>query len=197
MMRLTGWCTVALALTALAASGCNDTDKTSGRVAVVDLDKIATGIGEIKRINEAIAVDVKSARTQLEEFKKNLQAEMDKAAKEIGDTPSEPQKQELAKRRAIASQRLAAATRSTDQQVRARRDAALKGFRDEVTPIAGQVARKKGMSIVLTKVLPVLWNDGAIDITDEVLEEVTKLQKVGRFGSARQPGAAPAAKPGS
>jgi len=136
---------------------------------------------------------VKTAQAKLAEFKKQLQAELDKAAKEIGDTPSDAQKQELARRQAVANQRWAIAKRNTDAQVRARRDAALAGFREEVSPIAGRVARKRGMSVVLTKALPVLWSDGAVDITDDVLAEVNKLRAAGQFGTGRRSSPEPAA----
>ena len=60
-----------------------------------------------------------------------------------------------------------AATRQA--QVRAQ---LIKQFREEVRPIAEQVAKDKGASVVLLTNDNVLWYDPTVDITDGVIAQI-------------------------
>ncbi|MCE5327372.1 MAG: OmpH family outer membrane protein [Planctomycetaceae bacterium] len=164
-------------------AGCdrNSSPDKGGAVAVIDLDKIANGIGELKRINDATNADTANVQQQLTALQNRLQAELNQAVTKAGATPTDEQKRNLEQMRLNGMAMLERARRQASEEVTRRRAVALNDFRQQVAPIAKSIAKDKGFDIVIIKADVILAMDEQVDISDPVLQEVNSLSKAGRF----------------
>ena len=140
-------------------------------VAVLDLGAVAKALGR----DEVFRQQMESARQQLgqqlTDFSTGLQGQLREEQAKLGEAPTTEQQQEL-------RQKVAQAQRQVQQsRVLARRKAAefqtnlAVAFRNEVQPIAAEIAREKGASaVVLSNTL--LWFEPVADITGEVIDKM-------------------------
>ncbi|MEN6662830.1 MAG: OmpH family outer membrane protein [Phycisphaerae bacterium] len=179
-----GFCGMLIVVAVLACvAGCdrNSSPDKGGAVAVIDLDKIANGIGELKRINDATNADTANVQQQLTALQNRLQAELNQAVTKAGATPTDEQKRNLEQMRLNGMAMLERARRQASEEVTRRRAVALNDFRQQVAPIAKSIAKDKGFDIVIIKADVILAMDEQVDISDPVLQEVNSLSKAGRF----------------
>jgi len=183
---------------AMVLVGCGDSgDGSSGRVAVVDLNKIAKDIGEQDNIETAAKVRASNLQKSVRDLSQDAQNQLIALAKEIGDRPkaegdepTEAEKKALeewtTKARNLERARLDATNRlrqAFNQQQQANRQAYandINKIRDRIKPLAMKAAKDKGMDIVVTS-SQVLDSAEKVDITEEVLEKVIALQQAGSF----------------
>lgn len=169
-------------------SGCDKIPHSLGQagaakgsgVAVLDLGAVAKALGR----DEVFRQQMESARQQLgqqlNEFSTGLQGQLREEQAKLGEAPTAEQQQEL-------REKVAQAQRQVQQsRVLARRKAAefqsnlAVAFRNEVQPVAAEVARARGASAVaLSNTL--LWFEPEVDITGEVID---RMRAMGAMGSA-------------
>ena len=154
-------------------------------VAVLDLGAVAKALGRDEVFKEQMESARQQLRQQLEEFSSGLQGQLREEQSKLGEAPTPEQQQEL-------RQKLVQAQRQVQQsQILARQKAAefqtglALQFRNEVQPLAAEVARSKGASTVLLS-NTLMWFEPAVDITGEVID---KLRAAGSSAGSAAPAA--------
>jgi len=164
-------------LLAVLLTGClpPNSSRTSGGVAVVDLEAIAKRLGR----DVAIAQELKTAGTelgtQLVGVQKDLQGQFEKKKQEIGANPNQSQQQSLEELERTLNTQFQQKQQEAQQEIAAKRNALVVHFREEVKPIAMRIAQGRGCSTVLIKnENVVLDTSSSYDITDEVIGEMAR-----------------------
>ena len=197
----------ALVAGAMVFAGCGDKSdggaSSSGRVAVVDLNKILEDIGQRARIEEASQVRQRNLELSVRVLEQNAQAKLISLVEEVGERPKmagyEPTDAEkkridewVAKMQNLERARLDAGNKirqAFNQQRQANQQvirAEITEMRDRISPLAQRIARERGLDIVIDK-SSVLAHESAIDITVAVFEEVNELLKAGEFPTVTIP----------
>jgi Skp family chaperone for outer membrane proteins len=153
----------------LTSFGCDQsTQSSNGPVAVVDLDAIAQKIGKDKQILEMIEQRQVSLNDQVVATQNSLVQQLNQKKSEFGEIGDEEAKQLLQlQNRAnsiLATTRTQAQTNLTSFQ-----QEVIDRFRNEIKPIAMELANQKGCRVVLSKNDSVVFAfDKTVDLTDEV-----------------------------
>jgi Skp family chaperone for outer membrane proteins len=192
-------------------AGCDDSGggdgSSSGRVAVVDLNKIAEDIGQASKIKEASQVRDRNLQISVRDLQQRVQAQLVVLAEKIGKKPEKvadkatEAEQKLidewvGKMRNLERARLDAGNKirqAYNQQRQANQQAVraeITKMRDRIKPLAQRVARDKGLDIVVTS-SSVLVHGDSVDITAAVFKEVNELLKAGSFPTVTIPDAVP------
>ncbi len=211
---------LAIVAGAMVFAGCGEGGgggSSSGRVAVVDLNKIGEDIGQTSEIEKASQVRERNLQISVRVLTQNVQTELMKQVKEIGDRPkpqgAKPTEAEqklidewIGKMQNLEQARLNATNKirqAYNQQRQANQNAIraeINKIRDRIKPLAQRIAREKGLDIVVTS-SSVLVHGESVDITSAVFKEVNELLKAGSFPTVtipeplkvvRQPTSAPA-----
>ena len=146
-----------------------------GGAAILDLDAAAKRLGR----DVAILAELKEAgapiRDQLAASQKDYQAQIDRLKASHGAKPSEADNQKLAELTRTLSQQFQQQQQQAQQELNAKRAALINRFREEVKPVALKIATAKGLGIVqLKNDLTILTSEPDLDITDEVVAELTR-----------------------
>jgi Skp family chaperone for outer membrane proteins len=201
-MRTSAFVTVA-ALVSLCVSGCgwfggkNDTEakvekSVPGRVAVVDLDEIARRVGRDQYMIDTLKQTQQTLNERLEVVQASYVKQIKQKQETLGvgnegvEITDEDTKTLLGMQRE-AGLNLNQARKEAISSLTQRRTQLVASFRNEVRPIASEVAKEKGLSIVLTKNDTVLFtHEDAVDITDEVAKRL-RTSGLGSIKTAQQP----------
>lgn len=193
-------------LTAMAAVagmiGCEQRpESAAGRVAVVDLERIAAELGKLDALNAARQQNAQAIQVELQGFEKKLNENIQELAKTAETQPSQENKAKVSvalRQRDMqmneAMNGARAAMARIDEQFAA-------SLRKEVAPVASKVAEQHGLTIVLIKDDRVLSAGVGSDITTDVITEMRKAPPSTPGGAAPGAGAGmpanpPAAPPG-
>jgi len=196
---------LAIVAGALTFVGCGEGGgSSSGRVAVVDLTKIAEDIGQKSKIEEAREVRERNLQISVRVLQNNVQAQLVDMAQKIGkkpeakvpETPTEEEKKAIeewvGKMRNLEQGRLNAVNQIRQAYAKQRQAnqaamvAEITKIRDRIKPLAEAVAKSKGLDIVITT-SSVLVHDNAVDITSDVFEKVNALLSNGEFPTVKIP----------
>jgi len=198
---------LAMVAGAMVFVGCNDGGgggSSGGRVAVVDLNKIATDIGQRSKIQEAGQVRERNLQISVRILQRDVQAKLVALAKEIGDRPkaadpAKPTEAEdklikewIGKMRNLEQARLKASNdirQAYNKQRQANQNALnaeIAKIRDRIRPLAKRIAGDKGLDIVMVS-SSVLVSAESVDITNAVFKEVNELLKAGNFPTVTIP----------
>lgn len=165
-----------------------------GGVAIVDVDAVAREIGADKQVLDALKQAQDNLNTRLKDTQAAMQKQFDEAvAKAGGDKASDEQKQQLAQ----FNQRLQTqfAQYKGQAQVTLNREQAKRvlAFREKVRPVALDIAKGKGLSVVLQKSDQVIGFAESVDISKEVAAQLKAAEPKAEATAA--PEAAPKATP--
>lgn len=191
---------LALSGAAMWLSGCGNQTAAPqaaaprGGIAVVDLDAIATAIGQTKMVRDAVETQTNSVNQQLSKLGTSFKAQLAAKEKEFGEQPTEEQKQILANMTNQANQQFATAQNRGRQQLNQYSQQQISKvateLREQIRPICQEIATQHGLSVVVPKNEGFLLSvDPGVDITKEVIAAL-KAQ-----GAARPAAAATAAAP--
>lgn len=184
--------------TAVWLTGCgmqfgkSSATSATGGLAVVDLEKVASETGKSIQFKEMLQATESVLNQQLAQATNNAKSQLGEKAKELGEAPTEEQQKQFAKTRyeyATALNQLQTQAGSKFNQYKM--DQVAK-FRAEIKPIALEIARERGLSVVVPK------NDGlllAVDSGVDITEDVIKAYREKRPAAAAAPAAATAPKP--
>lgn len=178
-----------LAITlALTVVGCDQqtAQPAAGRVAVVDMAKLAEATGYNQRIGQA-----------LQQAQQQEQARLTALQQQLGldKQPDANTSQEELARLSMAQQQMQQAVEQAQQNIQARQFSELEQFRTVVRPIAQRVASAQGYSIVMELRDNMLSVDLTSNITDLVADEMptlsaavppTQLPGMPQFGPMQQ-----------
>ncbi len=145
-----------------------------GGTAVLDLDAAAKRLGR----DTAILAELKEVeaplREQLANSQKDFQEQIDTLKTSLGAKPSEAGNQKLAELIRTLSQQFQQKQQQAQQELNTKRTALISRFREELKPVALKIATGKGLGIVqLKNDFAILANDPSLDITDEVVAELS------------------------
>ena len=164
---------VMLASSVLFPLGCNQSFQQSGNVAVVDLDQVAATLGRTELIKSAIEQRKDELNRKVSGAKTSYENQLRATAAKLGEEPSDEQKQQLVKMQQQANKQLTQYAQQAKGNLQQHRAQLLQQFRDEARTVAQQVAKEKGLSMVVTKNDSfVLAYDDAADITREVAQRM-------------------------
>lgn len=147
---------------------------SSGGLAVVDLDVVAKSIGRTQEINDLLKVRQNALNQELEKLQAKFNQEIAEKKKEHSNPPTEEEKALEAQweKNKLALQ-LQAKQQAT-QALQAYRQEQLIAFRNEIRPIAQEVAAARGLSVVIPKNEGFLLAvDPGVDITADVIKAYT------------------------
>ena len=196
---------LAMVAGAVVLAGCEEKDTGSpGRVAVVDLDKIADQIGQKSKLAEASQVRERNLQLRVRVLQQNVQAKLVGLAQGIGKrpeakvptAPTDGEKkilvewtgkmQNLERARLDATNKIRQFYNQQRQVNQKAMGAEITKIRDRIKPLARRIARDKGLDVVLMTPA-VLVYDESIDITQAVFNEVNELLKAGNFPTVTIP----------
>ena len=180
-------CTPFFAFLTLVLAGCGPASSPAptpvpspakGGAAVIDLDAVAKRLGR----DVAILAELKEAgaplRDQLAASQKDYQEQIDRLKTSLGAKPSEADKQKLADLARSLNQQFQQKQQQAQQDMSTKKAALISRFREEVKPVALKIATGKGLGIVqLKNDLTILASEPALDITDEVVAELSHAAK--------------------
>jgi len=175
---------MAVLVAAGTLGGCGDEQEST--VGVVDLVKVARGIGELNRIEDQQKADQATLNQQLNQIKQNLVADVAKFEEEIGATPTEEQKQQLLAKKVQADRLMRSKIMEARQLVAVRKQNELNALREKLRPVAAAVGQRRGITIILMSPSCV-WSDSSVDLTDAVTIEANEQRKSGLFKATTQP----------
>ncbi len=152
-------------------------------VAVVDLDEVAKQLGTDVVLKKAISDGQVSLNQQLKTLQSTLQDKYRQKAQELEAQPGvkgsgeTSQKSQVAELERELNLQLNQARRTAQNELSTYRQRLIQRFRDEVTPVAQQVAGERGLGVVVTKNDSVLLAyDNAHDITAAVVARLRAHQ---------------------
>ena len=166
-----------LVLSISMAAGCDARDSKDardavGRVAIVDLDEVFRRLGREAAVEKELSDKTTSVAGELEELRETLSGRRETKAKEFGEEPTDEQSQELRELTANLSAQFSQEQQKAQREIELLRVSLARRFREEVRPVAREVAAARGREIVMTKTDMVLYAPADADITDEVVERM-------------------------
>ncbi len=159
-----------LLLMLVALTGCQPPGHSP--VAIVDLDAVARALGRDDVIAQQINAANEQLSSQVLQIAKTLQEQLREQQAQIGEAGEQADQSQLEARTAEANRQLQATQQEARQRAALFRTAVVNEFRNEVAPVAQQIAVDRGARIVLTSAVPTVWFDAEIDITDEVIAQM-------------------------
>lgn len=162
--------TALFAIVALTQVGCDRvSNPNSGPVAVVDLDLIAQKIGKDKQILQVIEQRQATLSEQVIAAQKSLLDQLNQKKSEFGEI-SDAEAKQLVQLQKQANSILATTQTQAQTNLTTFQQEVINRFRDEIKPIAMELATKKGCRVVLSKNDSVVFAfDATVDLTDEVV----------------------------
>jgi len=190
-------------LMAIAIVYCHIPRKAPATLAVVDLDQIAENTGQKVQIEKAREMYEWNLWNSARVLRKDVKDKLTKLTEEIGkrpepkgDKPTAPEQelidewsekmQNLDRVRWEAGDSIHLAAEQQRQSDQNKITAEIATVRDRIAPLALRIAKDKGLDVVLPA-SALLAGSNAVDITAEVLKEVTKLIEAGEFPTVTIP----------
>lgn len=180
---------IGFALLVLLCAGCG---KEPAGVAVVDLDEVAKRLGRDLSISKAVKENQDDLNQQLNTLLETLKQRFKQQSEEFGPEPTPEQQAQLRVLNDRMSSLMAQRQRQAQSMlVQGSRQLVVR-FREEVKPVAKDVATEQGFAIVIPKDLNTIISvNDTVDITEQV---IAKMQANPTSAPAAQPAATPAPK---
>jgi Skp family chaperone for outer membrane proteins len=156
-----------------SASASRQTQNVLGAVAVLDLDALAQKLGRDKAMSQAIQQHQAALNEQLNNIKVSYEKEISEKQNQFGQSLSPEQSQLLTTLGRQAGANLNQAQQKAKSDLSQHAAQLVQQFRDEVKPIAHQIAAEKGISIIVTRNDTVVFDfTSAVDITEDVVRKM-------------------------
>lgn len=172
---------VLLTVSVMAVAGCGrdeaagkDSEQAAG-VAVIDFQKIIRGVGK----QEEVEQQVEQVRRVYQERIDELQQQLVDLSAELEGQPAEGNEDKIRQYRQTEQELRAVATEG-QQRINATRQQLYNEFGEQLEPIAGKIARARDMSVILSSAVT-FYSTDAVDITEEVLDELLEMMKTGEY----------------
>lgn len=152
-------------------TGCEKLQSGSDTV-VLDLDAIAQATGQAAIIKKQIESANQELNTQLGAISGKLNEQLAEEKQKMGKKPSKEEKRNLEQLTLLANQKMQQAKMVASQKSQQYQAALIQQLRQKVKPIAENIARQRGATIVKISNSTMIWFDPVIDITDEIIAEM-------------------------
>lgn len=140
-----------------------------GGVAVVDVDAVAREIGADKEVLSALKAAQDNLSAKLKEAQANMQKQFDAAVVKAGGEKASPeQKQQLAQFNQQLQNQFSQYKGQAQVALNQEQAKRVLAFREQIRPIAMEVAKGKGLSVVLQKSDLIIGFQDSVDITEAV-----------------------------
>jgi Skp family chaperone for outer membrane proteins len=140
---------------------------------VIDLDEVARLLGRELTIKQSLTARETSLNQQLETLRVSYANQLSQRKQEL---PEQPADGDLAQVQAFEQQavkEIQQARQQAQNDLVVQKNNLIAAFREEVKPIASQVAATKGLSLVVSKNESFLFAfDSGVDITKEVVAKI-------------------------
>ena len=167
-----------------------------GGVAVLDIDKVAAAVGVEDNVKQELKVIEENLNAQLKTVQTELQARFDNMRAQVGPQPTQEQAQQLANINGQLTQQLNQSRTQAQSQLNAKQFELVSSFRDSVKPVALEIAKSKGLTVVVTPDQSLFAWDDSVDITEEVTAKMmATLPKKDATATPAAPAATPTATP--
>ena len=185
---------IALAVLVAGITGCDQ--GAAGKVAIIDMGRVARAIGRDKQMSGQHRQFQQQIGMKVQQLEQRLSKQYDDLKKKFGEKPTDEQKKQLAEERSAVQQRVNSARQSAARENQRIQYELWNNFRNDVVPHAEQAALDAGLSVVMVRTPgpndDFLTFDKNIDITDAVIQGMLE-SKAGSGGvSGVQPAPVPA-----
>ena len=158
-------------LSMLVNVGCGwfGAGEPSGGLAVVDLDEIAKQVGAESEIATALKYRETDLNSKLQVMRTNYIQQFKDRKDLYGENPTDEQNEQLVSINRQINLNLVNARQQAKSHLTTHRSELILKFREQVAPVAEQIAKERGLSIVVPRNEGwLLAVDDRIDITDDV-----------------------------
>jgi Skp family chaperone for outer membrane proteins len=160
-----------LGFTGCGQMGWSPSSSQRGGIAVVDLDKVAAETGRNRELAQSIQLAGDSLNQQLAKTVESAKEQLEAKKKGYGEELTESEQKELSQWTVSANNQLTQIQSQARQKYEQFKQQQIAQFRQDVKPIAQEVAAKRGLSVVVPKNEGLLLAvDPGIDITDDVIK---------------------------
>lgn len=162
--------------------------KAEGGVAVIDLDAVAQELGVLDYIRVTLENRGTELNSSLQKTQQNLQALMNKTVAEAGEELNEEEKKKIILTNRELETQYQQERAKAAQSIQADRLKMINDFRNELKPIALEVAKARNLDVVLNTVFPPLYAFAeTVDITAEVTEKAKAAGLTKEVPEAKNP----------
>ncbi|MEE4186018.1 MAG: OmpH family outer membrane protein [Gammaproteobacteria bacterium] len=193
------YCTLWLAAVAVSLlTGCGPQQGASAQVAIIDLSIVARETGQDVVIRQRAEEGINELTNQLQQLAASLDQQLADEREKAGAAPSAEDAARLQQLTAQARQQVGQAQQQAQQQANDLEAELIEDFRQDLLPLAKQIAAERGLSLILSKDVFVFWVDEAVDITDAVVaawQAQTPAPATAEPAAAVSPEPAPAPEP--
>ena len=171
------WSTICAVICLATLIGCGNSSNGGGRVAVLDLERVAKETGYTRQISTQLGGLRSNLQNKLTEVQNQLNTQLNDKQGEFGSKPNEEQRKILNQLFVNAKLQLQQAQQQASDLVQQERSNLIYQLRDILRPYAKQVAGKRGMDVVILKTDTLIFdNSPDSDITDEVISAVVEAK---------------------
>lgn len=180
MAAMSGWCrngsAALLAVVLFAVSGCAGSGpKVDGKIGVLDPARILSDTNAGKKAKDNLTAFSKNRQALIELDEKELrrmEEDFVKQASVLSPTAKREREESFRRRMQEYQQKVT----ELNREVQEKQKDVMDGFREKLETIAGKVAKRLGLQIVVdsSKGGPTLYREDAIDISNQVIEEFNR-----------------------
>ena len=166
---------------AIGLSGCDKLQLEMPRsaraadVAVLDLQAVAKALGRDDDFKLQLESAGKQLGEQLSQVSTVLQQQLREEQAKLGDDPSDEDRVKLRQMAVEAQRKIQQSQQQARLKARQFQLQLATRFRQDVQPVAAEVARAKGASVVMLS-NSLMWFEPAVDITAEVIGKMRAMQ---------------------
>jgi Skp family chaperone for outer membrane proteins len=151
-------------------TGCTQSqDADTLPVVVIDLEAIASAIGQDIVIQEQMIAAREELNIQLTEMAAELEAMLEAEQAKLDAAPGPAQQEEFEQIQLEAQQKFAQAQAEAQQEAQRYQAGLVNEFHQQVKPVAAQVSAKYGARITLLANPSAFWFDDSAEITEEII----------------------------
>ena len=159
-----------LLLVAACLTGCTQSqDADTLPVVVIDLEAIASAIGQDIVIEEQLIAAREELNSQLTEMAAELESMLETEQAKLDADPGAAQQEAFDRIQLEAQQKFAQAQAEAQQEAQRYQTGLVNEFHQQVKPVAAQVSAKYGARITLLANPSAFWFDDSVEITEEII----------------------------
>ncbi|HEU4684680.1 MAG TPA: OmpH family outer membrane protein [Nitrospira sp.] len=159
----------------LSFAGCAGTSKVEGSVGLVDPTKLLNDSNVGKKAKDSLAAFSKNRQALIEMEEKELRRMEEDFIKQASvlSQAAKSEREQVFRRRMAEYQQKAG---ELNREVQEKQKEVLDSFREKLEQVVAKVAKRHGLRVVIDKGKggPTLYGDDALDITNEVVEELNR-----------------------
>lgn len=172
----------------LFVAGCLDSGAPPhGRVAVLDLERLANDAGFKEQVRKALKETEATLNSGFDKARQAAGDQVNVRRQQFGDVPTAAQQAELRLFVERTRQELLAMKNKANSQLGARRQQLIDELKEHVRPVARAIASERGMDVVMLRTNNMLSYTEVSDITTAVLAKMSGASRALRLTPAKGP----------